>query len=285
MQAILKSFFFVFLLAAGVSSLAQTAPFYQQAMQEPYHLYVNDLKTTVLIFPAAIAANGVDRGTGDILAKTITGVDNILKVKGATASFPQTNLTVVTTDGRVYAFNVDYSATPDEKPIDLGKQRAEEAAQALFKSRKLNDEQVGALAKVVASTQPFLKTPKEKSFKMRARLEGIYTAEDVVFYRVALENYSPIDYDLDFARFYVRDKKRLKRTAEQEQELTPLLIHKELGNTTVAHSKQVLVFAFSKFTVANKKNFIIQLFEQSGDRHLQLNINGYDIVKARPLKQ
>ena len=283
MQKLLSCAVALLFMAVSSYGQVQSQHFYDQAFKLPYHLSVNDQKTTVLIFPAPIAANGVDRGTGDILAKTVTGVDNILKVKGATAPFEQTNLTVVTTDGKVYAFTVDYSTTPDEKPIDLGKQLAQEAAVALFKSRKLNDEQVGELSKAVVSTKPFLKKPKESSFKMKAKLTGIYTAEDVVFYRVTLQNASPIDYDLDFMRFYVRDKKRLKRTAEQEKELQPLLIYKEVGNTTVANAAQTFVMAFMKFTIADKKNFIIQFFEQNGDRHLGLKISGDDIIKARPL--
>ncbi len=283
MQKLLTCAMALFGIAVCCYGQAQSQQFYEQAFKIPYHLSVNDQKTTVLIFPAPIAANGVDRGTGDILAKTITGVDNILKVKGATAPFAQTNLTVVTTDGKVYAFTVDYSTIPDEKPIDLGKQLAQEEAAALFKSRKLNDEQVGELSETVLTTKPFLTKPKESSFKMKAKLTGIYTAEDVVFYRISLQNDSPIDYDLDFMRFYVRDKKRLKRTAEQEKELQPLLVYKEAGNTTVANATQTFVVAFMKFTIADKKNFIVQFFEQNGDRHLQLKISGNDIIKARPL--
>lgn len=283
MKKLLSGLLALLCFALTYTTKAQTPVFYDQALQQPYHLSVNDLKTTVLIFPAPIAVNGVDRGTGDILAKTIAGVDNILKLKGAMPGFSQTNLTVVTTDGKVYAFTIDYSTTPDDKPIDLGKQVQQEAAAALFRARKLNDEQVAQLAAVATDVKPFLRKPYDLSFKMKATLKGIYTAEDVIFYRVSFQNRSPIDYDLDFARFFIKDKRRVKRTAEQEKEIQPLFMYKETGNSIEAGGTQTFVIAFMKFTIADKKNFIMQFFEQNGDRHLQLKIKGEDIVNARPL--
>lgn len=278
---------FIILLTAGLGrqARAQTArTFFNEALQEPYHLSVSDQKTTILVFPAPIANNGVDRGTGDILAKTVTGVDNVLKVKGAAPSFPQTNLTVITTNGKIYAFRVDYSTNPDDRPIDMGKQKLKEAQAAFFKSRTLNDAQVEMVARSITRMTPFMTRPREKMFKMSAVLDGIYTCEDVIFYRLSLKNSSPIAYDLDFLRFYVKDKKRMKRTAEQEKELQPLYVYKELDNRVPVDGRGAIVVAFPKFTIADKKHFIMQLFEKGGDRHLQLKMEGTDIVRARPLK-
>lgn len=278
---------FIILLTAGLGNQAraQTArTFFNEALQEPYHLSVSDQKTTILVFPAPIANNGVDRGTGDILAKTVTGVDNVLKVKGAAPSFPQTNLTVITTNGKIYAFRVDYSTNPDDRPIDMGKQQLKEAQAAFFKSRTLNDAQVEMVARSITRMTPFMTRPREKMFKMSAVLDGIYTCEDVIFYRLSLKNSSPIAYDLDFLRFYVKDKKGMKRTAEQEKELQPLYVYKELDNRVPVDGRGAIVVAFPKFTIADKKHFIMQLFEKGGDRHLQLKMEGTDIMRARPLK-
>lgn len=265
----------------GNAGYGQSKSFYDQALSQPYHLFVNDQKTTVLTFPAAIAQGGVDRGSGDILAKTISGVSNMLKVKAALPSLTQTNLTVVTNDGKVYAFTVDYSMTPDEKPIDMGKQLAEEATIAQFRQRKLNDAQIEAICKDLIPGRPYMKKPREHAYDMSVAVAGIYTAEDVMFYKLRLENRSQVSYDLDFIRSFVKDRKRMKRTAEQEKEIQPYLIYKELGNTLPAHGVQTLILAFPKFTIADKKNFLVQLFEKNGDRNLQLKINGKEILKAK----
>jgi len=79
----------------------------------------------------------------------------------------------------------------------------------------------------------------------------------------------------------IRDKQRVKRTASQEEELQPLYVYKEHGAITAGKTKQTIVIAFPKFTVADHKNFVIQLFEKSGDRNLSLKIDGNAIAKAK----
>ena len=53
---------------------------------------------------------------------------------------------------------------------------------------------------------------------MQAKVIGIYIKENVMYYQLRLENQSPIDYDIELLRFYIRDKKKGKRTATQEKE-------------------------------------------------------------------
>ena len=71
-----------------------------------------------------------------------------------------------------------------------------------------------------------------------------------------LHNQSPIDYDIDLLRFYIRDKKQGKRTAIQETELTPLYI---AGNTSLVK--------------ANNHNIIIVSLEEI--HHSRCQIPGY----------
>ncbi|MBK8310909.1 MAG: DUF4138 domain-containing protein [Chitinophagaceae bacterium] len=61
-------------------------------------------KTTSLVFPFAI--KHVDRGTQAVLAQQVKEAPTILLVKAAEKDFAETNLSVVTDDGSVYAFTV-----------------------------------------------------------------------------------------------------------------------------------------------------------------------------------
>lgn len=287
MQKLITALLFAFLFStAAVPLFAQTendSGFAEQSYNPQYPLRVSEQLTSVLIFPAPIAPEGVDRGSAGIIAKTVDGVTNVLKIKATGSNIEPTNLTVITTDGKVYSFWVQYSKYADSRPIDLRKQHTEETEQAFFRNRQLNDEQVQALATQIATRKPFIRHPKAKSFKMKARLRGIYISSDVLFYRIAVSNKSHIDYATDFMRFYIQDKKRVKRTAEQEQELKPLFIYKEHGNITAGKTAQSIVVAFPRFTIADRKNFVVQLFEKGGDRNLELKINGRDITAARRL--
>src|SRR3954470_1354464 len=77
---------------------------------EPYPLKITLNKTTNLIFPYAIKS--VDRGSADVLAQKAKGVENILLVKAARENFPETNLSVITADGKLYSFVLNYISNP-----------------------------------------------------------------------------------------------------------------------------------------------------------------------------
>lgn len=84
-----------------VSAWAQTPP-----------LAITTDKTITLIFPFPV--RHVDRGTKEVLVQPVKEADNILLVKAASKNFSETNLSVVTGDGEVYCFPVNYSINPSE---------------------------------------------------------------------------------------------------------------------------------------------------------------------------
>ena len=106
--------------------------------------------------------------------------------------------------------------------------------------------------------------------------------DDVIYYQLCLSNDSPVDYDIDLLRFYIRDEKRSKRTAIQENELKPLFI---AGNTSQikANSTSVVVVALNKFTLPDAKYLAVQIMEKNGGRHLSMKVNNRKIMKAIPL--
>ena len=120
---------------------------------------------------------------------------------------------------------------------------------------------------------------------MKLELEGIYLDKEVIFYQFKISNQSHIDYTIDFARFYVRDKKKVKRMAIQEQEITPLQQYPEAPLTINGKSHRTVVLAFRKFTIADNKNLAIELYEKNGDRHLAIDVDGKEILKAKPVNR
>src|SRR5699024_10690390 len=94
-----------------------------------------------------------------------------------------------------------------------------------------------------------------------------------------LKNKTQLGYDINFLRFYIKDKKQPKRTAVQEKEITPVLLKilpsKDVGQTIVA--------AFKKFSIADDKKFVVELMEKDGDRHFRLKVPQRKLLKARIL--
>src|SRR5258707_10982507 len=81
-----------------------------QSKIETQNVEVTYNKTSTIVFAAIIKS--VDRGSRDILAQKAKGVENVLQVKAARRDFPQTNLTVITADGVLHHFTVNYADQP-----------------------------------------------------------------------------------------------------------------------------------------------------------------------------
>lgn len=222
-------------------------------------------KTTSLVFPFAI--RHVDRGTQAVLAQHLKETPTILLVKASEKNFAETNLSVVTDDGSVYAFMVSYNPQPavwvHYLPII---KRPTLAAQAL----------------AILDNPPMLKRPKAESLDVSLKLIGIYIKDNVIFYQLQAENDGPIDYDVDMLRFSVKDQRKNKRTTIQEIEHSPL---HTAGNASQieAFSKNVVVVALEKFTIPDKKLLFIQTNEKSGGRHLSLRITNRTLLKGAVL--
>ena len=102
----------IILILFATKSFAQ---FKKTSFIQSYHLNITCNKTTNLIFPFSIES--VDRGSKDILAQKVTGAENILQVKADKQNFSETNLSVITADGNLYSFIVDYLNEPPQLNI------------------------------------------------------------------------------------------------------------------------------------------------------------------------
>ena len=97
-----------------------------------------------------------------------------------------------------------------------------------------------------------------------------------------IKNNSTIDYDIEVLQFYIRDKKKGKRTAVQENELKPLHVSGNIAQDK-SFNQNIIVVALDKFTIPDKKFMGIQIMEKNGGRHLIMKLNNKDILKAIPL--
>lgn len=265
-------------LCAALSAKAQqTDSISSKAVLPSYHLDITWHKTTLLIFPAAIQS--ADRGDKYVLAEKVKGVDNALKVKAGQKEFEPSNLHVITSDGNVYNFNVCYADQPAYQTIDLRKQPP--FAAMVFKDVSLNSKELQDYAGAVTGSYPFLSGVHYHKHGMDFRLDGIYIKDDVLFFRYTVKNKTAIPYDAGSLRFYIRDKEKAKRTAEQDQEIQPLYV--QHSGTAENDNGETIVVAFPKFTIAENKSFVTELMEQGGDRNPSCKLDQDKLLKAKAL--
>lgn len=225
-------------------------------------LCISTEKTTSLVFPFSILH--VDRGTQAILAQQVKESPTILLVKAAEKGFPETNLSVVTDDGSVYSFVVCYDNDPATWVYHLPTNKY--ATLATYANGILDNPRA-------------MHGIKDEQWDIKTMVSGIYIKNEIMYYQLNITNNSPVDYDIDVLRFFIRDKRKGKRTAIQETDLKPLHIS---GNTSQvkANSSSSIVFALDKFTIPDAKYLAVQIMEKNGGRHLSMKVSNKKIMQA-----
>ncbi|MWB92916.1 conjugative transposon protein TraN [Flavobacterium sp. GA093] len=253
-------------ISVNPQSNARETVFYEDQYK---NLQIGFSKTTSIIFPYKIKS--IDKGSAEVLVQKAKGVENILLVKAAKQHFFQTNLTVVTSDGKLYVFVLNY----DDSCPDLNF-KAENAVAAsrdvLFSLENENQKRTEQCAWSAYSKKKKISGLKKSKYQIRLEVNGIFIQQNVLYLRVVFENKSKINYDIDQFRFFIRDKRKSKRTASQEIELEPL--YATSSSSVIPYKSEIIkVYALEKFTIPENKYLTIQMIEKNGGRHLEVDIN------------
>lgn len=269
----------IFLFLSSIFAFSQNANPVNTSTIEAYPLAITLNKTTSLVFPYAIKS--VDRGSQSVLVQKAKGVENILQIKAGKEGFEETNLTVITTEGKLYCFLLNY--TPQPSVLNLTFETMNPTVKdAFFSSGDPNEGEIQAYSNVVANERKKVHGIKDKKYGMRFRLDGLFIRDNVMYYRVKMKNQSNINYDIDQLRFFIRDRKKAKRTATQEIEIKPIYVQNDTP-TIKGQSDHSFVFALPKFTIPDQKYLAVQLMEKNGGRHLEMDINNKVLVRSTVL--
>jgi|688.fasta_scaffold14082_5 conjugative transposon TraN protein len=250
-----------------------------QSIAEPHKVEVTYNKTSSIIFPAIIKS--VDKGSRDILAQKAKGVDNVLQLKAGKPNFAETNLTVITGDGILHQFTLNYSDKPASLSIDLSEDSLQNKMPLIFQT-EMTETEMENYSTGIVQTKRTVRAVSESKYKISIALLGIYIKNDVMFYRFKIRNRSNINYTVDFLKFYIRDQTKIKRTASQEVVVKPIYV---FGNDKEVKGKSEtdVVYALEKFTIPESKHLDVEMFEYNGGRHFNLIIKNKTIVNARLL--
>jgi conjugative transposon TraN protein len=231
---------------------------------KPYPIAITCQKTTHLIFPASIRS--VDRGTRDVLVQKTEGTENVLQVKAARPNFTETNLTVITEDGRLHSYRLCYAPDPAQLTFDMVSLSPDDSQRSVvlsgvadspvrFSGQKVNPQELREEARRIVHAPRTVRGLKRGRHGIRLSVEGIYIHRDVLFCQLRLRNGSSIPYDVDFIRLSIRDRQGGKRTATQETEIQPVLVY---GDSQRVEGMQ----------------------EKGGGRHLSLRIRNRHLIRA-----
>jgi conjugative transposon TraN protein len=251
-----------------------------QSIIDAHDVEVTYNKTSSIVFPSVITS--VDRGSSDLIAQKAKGVGNVLQLKANRKGFSETNLTVITADGMLHHFIVNYAEQPSSLTIEMNevsKRTSGHIAPLIFQA-EMTEDQFNSYADRILKTKKAISFHSDKKNKISIVLRGIYIHENTMFYHLRLANHSNINYDTDLLRFSIRDKSKIKRTASQEVELTPVFVFGDDKLLKGKHESDI-VYALEKFTIPDAKHLNIEMLERNGGRNLNLLVNNRAIVNAR----
>lgn len=295
--SLLMAFAFSSIVVSGQVTPTPISNFKDSQILNSYPLLVSYDKTTHIIFPAGIKY--VDLGSESIIADKAEGVDNILRVKANSKGFPETTLSVVTGDGKYYSYIVNYSPFPKTLNISMngsdfsgvGRKvvlKGETGGSAIvsFEDVNMSETEIARLGKEASKAGRNIRDVSAEKNDMHFALHGVYIKDNVIFYKTYIKNKSNLNYDIDFVKFYIRDKEVAKRTAMQELEVTPLYVFSPPGSSEsiLGKSSTDRVYALQRFTIPDNKVLEVEMFEKNGGRHLRFNVTNKDIVQAKVLK-
>lgn len=280
---------FLLCLCAGRSGQAQIP----QSEITPRKVEVSFSKTTHLIFPAPVQY--VDLGSTDIIADKAAGAANVVRLKAAVRDFQaETNLTVITADGRFYAFDVRYADDPGQLSIrimnDLQAQIPEGKAPTVpVRLDALDGDDAAridsAMEQIYNNDKPQIKHIGYKRYGLQTLLTGIYIdSEGWLYFGIEMRNDSRIPFDIDHIRMYVRDKRLPRRTAVQDIEIVPVRRLHPLSEIDTGKTGRT-VWAIPKMTIPDGKALHIDIYERGGGRHQSLRVENRDILAAKPIPE
>ncbi len=294
-------------LVEAIHAKPYLLPIDRAAIKGSYPLGISDRKTTHIIFPAKIRE--FDAGTDYVLAQIPETVTNVLRVKAnpkATIfcqadSGRETNMTVLTDDGGFYSFLIRYQEEPEILNINMANNLSADD----YTSRTLGINRATAITFTSSATlatgsgltpndllyhcqridgrKAFIRNIGASKMRINSLLTGIYVADKIMYMQFAVSNDSQLDYEVDFFKFYVRDKDVLKRMAAQEMELKPYTRYPEILTLLRAKSERSLVYALPLTTLTEDKVIDVDLYEKDGGRHLRFQIEADVLRLAKPL--
>jgi len=259
--------------------------------KDPIILEITDNKTTHLIFSSPVQY--FDYGTQDVgVLETPEG--NIIKVKAAVEHFLETNLTVMTSNNVFYSFLLRYNSNPkklnyffdtEDGKIFLTSQTAVKQ-QAEIKEENANTNFEKICNNLISENDKRASyVTGIKKDKITVVLKNVLVDSKYIYLVLDAVNESAVNYDVDFIKFFVKPKKKNKKTSIQDLESTAIF-KSNVPNVLIAQPESTtnFVYVFDKFTVSDDKKFVMELWEKNGERSIELEISNRALLNATPLK-
>ena len=239
-------------------------------------LKISSAYTTHLIFSSDIVYADLS-SPADVVAKIIEQNRNLLAVKARSPFTGSTSISALESNGTMHTFIVGYDPYPQQLVIDM---RTNQVV-----TQESTRREVGRGSKADAPELSEMTKTKQKLYHLGARKYGITVmCEDIVSYSdityvvLSVRNRSSVSYNVTDGTFVIESKKKGKRAVSFEKGIQPKNRH---GSLSAAPGETVkIAYSFDKLTLASDQVLKIYLYEQGGQRNINVTLSADDINKA-----
>lgn len=273
--------------APVMAQLAFVLPMTNSSIRPSYAIQVSANKTTHIIFPYDIRY--ADLGSKDIAGEAIEKAANVFRLKALNQNpFMETNLTVVTADGRLFSFLISYKDHPDAVTYDLSKQLLDgdvsKSAKVSSGSQARLADNLNRQGELAMHSRRKIRHIGFKAQGMNLYLRNILYKDDVMYVVLGMENTSKLDYGIDYLRTYVMQMKKAgESSATQDVPVEPIKVFDAAEMIIPRRDELTKVIAIERLTLEKDRRLVVQVGEESGGRQLAIQIGPEELATARPL--
>ena len=239
-------------------------------------LKISSSYTTHLIFSSDIVYADLSSPV-DVVAKIIEQNRNLLAVKARGPFEQSTSISALESNGTMHTFIVGYDPYPEQLVIDMRAGRTAEQESA--------HREVGRGSKADAPELSEMTKTRQKLFHIGARRYGItllceeiVSYSDITFVLLSVRNRSSVSYNVTDGTFVMESKKKGKRAVSFEKGIQPKNRH---GSLSAAPGETVrIAYSFDKLTLASDQVLKVYLYEEGGQRNLEITLSARDINNA-----
>ncbi len=251
--------------------------------QAQENLFANESHVVTLFFPSPIrqAVTGAEHFTFSYNREEAQHFGLLQAHKGS-----DSNLLVITRDGRAYAYGLEYRRQLPETyrfvsvHESIGKETETKVlpipivADTIPKTQESRD--IHPEKELMARGAEYLLKKKGGTLRtkrkdgLKLRLKELFHYGDKVYVELEIQNNSAIDFEVDVLEIYIVNGKKGKRSSHQKVLLEPKLKY-SFPKIIRVGQRQSFVHVVPKFTLGDGQRLLFELHEKKGNRMLRLS--------------
>ncbi len=231
-------------------------------------LQISHQGTTTVVFPAAIEE--LDIGSREVVCKRVADKPNCIWIKAVSEHLQPTNITILTSDDRLFVLKVAYCEAPASWVLKVDSSRAMLIEGMSVKEKQ--PEQVEEISQKDERPKQHKRAVVRKSKQgLRATLRDWAYQEGSYAMEWELSNRAAVPFELGLIQYWIVTDNHSKRSATQSVAVPVYAFHPET-TAIQQEGKQHILVTVPTFWLTKNQYAKVVWMDKKGERFLQVNI-------------